>query len=97
MGGGQGGPERAGYARHMSKRLQVLLPDEETRELRLQAERARMSVGQWVRRAWRAAQRQRPATDAETKREVLRRAARRRFPAGDMNEMPGEIEKGYRQ
>jgi hypothetical protein len=79
----------------MSKRLQVLLDDRELQEIRQSARRQRMTTAEWVRRALRAARRGEPRTAARKKLEVVRAAARHAFPAPDMEQMLGEIERGY--
>jgi Ribbon-helix-helix protein, copG family len=79
----------------MSKRLQVLLPEEEMAELRRLAEREKLTVGEWVRRALRQARASRPGSDAETKLKSVRRAAQYSFPTADVEQMLAEIERGY--
>ena len=79
----------------MSKRLQVVLPDQEMREIQRLAKGEQLSVGEWVRRILREARRQNPATDVETKLKAVRRAAEYSFPAADIDQMLREIEQGY--
>lgn len=79
----------------MSKRLQVILKDEEMRELRRAAKGKRMTVSEWVRQALRTAGRGEPRTDAGRKLDAVRAAARHDFPAGDIEQMLAEIERGY--
>jgi hypothetical protein len=79
----------------MSKRLQVLLDDRELQEIRQSARRQRMTTAEWVRRALRAARRSEPRTAVRKKLEVVRAAARHAFSAPDMEQMLGEIERGY--
>ncbi len=79
----------------MSKRLQVLLDDEEMREIRRTARRHRMTVAEWVRQVLRAARRLEPGADAGKKLDAVRAAARHSFPAGDIEQMLSEIESGY--
>ena len=79
----------------MSKRLQVLLPEAELREIRRIARAQRMTVAEWVRQALRAARRREPAGDVGTKIGVVRAAARHAFPSGDIEQILGEIERGY--
>jgi hypothetical protein len=81
----------------MSKRLQVLLPDEEMDEIRRLARREQMTVGEWVRRALRAARAQRPVHDANRKLQAIRRAAGYTFPTADIEQMLAEIEQGYQK
>jgi len=79
----------------MSKRLQVLLEDREMLEIQRFAKRERLTVGEWVRRALREARSQRPASDAETKMQAVRRATEHSFPTGDIDQILKEIERGY--
>jgi hypothetical protein len=79
----------------MSKRLQVLLPDREMSDIQRLAKRERLTVGEWVRRALRAARASRPATDPETKLKAVRHAAKYSFPTAGVQQMLSEIERGY--
>ena len=79
----------------MSKRLQVILQDPEYREIQRMARARRMSLAEWVRQALAVARRQEPLGDAGKKLEVIRAAAQYDFPAGDIQSMLAEIEKGY--
>ena len=79
----------------MSKRLQVLLDDEEYREIRASAHRSRMTVAEWVRQALRRARHDHPAT-VEAKLAAVAEAARHEFPTADIDVMLSEIEAGYR-
>ncbi len=79
----------------MSKRLQVLLDDEEMREIQRLATQQRTSVAEWVRRALRAARQQQPLENAETKIQCVRAAVRHIFPTADIEELLREIESGY--
>lgn len=79
----------------MSKRLQVLLPDQEMTDIQRLARRERLTVGEWVRRALREAREQKPSSDAATKLKAIRRGAELSFPTADIEEMLGEIERGY--
>jgi hypothetical protein len=79
----------------MSKRLQVLLPDQEMTDIQRLAKRERLTLGEWVRRALREAREQKPANDSETKLKAVRRGAELSFPTGDMEQMLSEIERGY--
>lgn len=75
--------------------LQVILGDQEMDDLRQAARRHRSTVGEWVRRALRAAQRREPALDAARKLRAIRKAAEHSFPTADIRQMIGEIERGY--
>jgi hypothetical protein len=79
----------------MSKRLQVLFDEAEYRQLQRLAQRKGVSVAEWVRHAIRAAAREQPAKNPDTKLEAVRSAARHRFPTADIDRMLAEIEQGY--
>jgi predicted 2-oxoglutarate/Fe(II)-dependent dioxygenase YbiX len=79
----------------MSKRLQVLLPDQEMAEIQRVARRERVTVGEWVRRALREARARRPVSEPEAKLKAIRRAAEYSFPTGDIDQILSEIERGY--
>ncbi len=69
----------------MSKRLQVLLPDQQMTEIQRLARRERVTVGEWVRRALREAR----------ERKSVRRGAEFSFLTADIDQMLREIERGY--
>jgi len=79
----------------MSKRLQVLLEEQELREVQRAARAERMTVAEWVRQALRSARREVPSRDPERKLAAIRAAARYSFPAPDIEKMLEEIERGY--
>ena len=79
----------------MSKRLQVLLDDEEYREVGDLARRHRMTVSEWVRRALRRAEECEPSVEAGRKLEAVRAAVHHEYPTADINQMIREIEQGY--
>jgi hypothetical protein len=79
----------------MSKRLQVVLDDQELAEIQRAARRNRMTTAQWVRQALRAAQRSEPRGDPRKKLMVVRAAAAHDFPTADLDQMLREIEQGY--
>ncbi len=79
----------------MSQRLQVLLAEEELREIRKAARASRMTVAEWVRGALRAARLEQPGTSAERKLGLVRAAARHAFPTAEIDQMLSEIERGY--
>lgn len=79
----------------VSKRLQVVLDDEEYQEIRGVARRARLSVSEWVRQALREARRKVPSGDADRKLQAVRAAVAYEFPTGDMDQMLREIDAGY--
>ena len=79
----------------MSKRLQVLLDEREWRDIRKTARARRMTVAEWVRQALRRARRGESVRSVESKLAAIRRAAKYRFPTGDIDQMNEEIERGY--
>jgi hypothetical protein len=80
----------------MSKRLQVILTDDEFDELRSVAADDGVTVSDWVRRAVRQARRRRWRGDVEQRLAAVRAAARHDFPTADIDRMLNEIERGYR-
>jgi len=81
----------------VSKRLQVVLPDQEMSEIQRLARRERLTVGEWVRRTLREARSRKPVSDAESKLKAIRRAAEYSFPTSDIDQMLREIEQGYQR
>lgn len=54
-----------------------------------------MTIAEWVRQALAAARRYEPLGDAGKKLDVIREAARQEYPTADVDEMLGQIERGY--
>jgi hypothetical protein len=79
----------------MSKRLQVLFEEQEWREIKRAARAQRMTVSEWVRQALRVVRQRTPASPADRKLRAVREATQFSYPAGDIDEMLGEIERGY--
>lgn len=79
----------------MSKRLQVVLDEEEYAEIRRAAGRHRLTVSEWVRRTLRRARAAEPSVDAGRKLEAVRAAVRYEYPTADIAQMLREIEAGY--
>lgn len=79
----------------MSKRLQVLLDEDEYTEIQRIAKENRMTVADWVRDALRMAKHAYPHARSEQKLRALERAVAYEFPTADIDQMVGEIEKGY--
>jgi len=78
----------------MSKRLQVLIDERDLDEIRGLAKRERLTVADWVRRALDEAKCRRSSGDAAKKVAFIRAAARHEFPAGDIDSMLEEINRG---
>ena len=79
----------------MSKRLQVILSDEELLEIQRIAELKQMTVAEWVRQTLRAARRGESSGDPTHKLAVIRAAARNSFPTAEIDEMLAQIQSGY--
>ncbi len=79
----------------MSKRLQVILDDEELLEIQRIAELKQMTVAEWVRQTLRAARKGESSGDPTSKLAAIRAAARNSFPTADVDEMMEQIETGY--
>ncbi len=79
----------------MSKRLQVILDDEEMAEIRAIARSQKTTVAEWVRRALRAARSSAPSRSRQQKLAALRVGSEHSFPAADIESMLSEIEQGY--
>ncbi len=79
----------------MSKRLQILLGDEEYGALHATARRHGVTVSAWVRQLIRDARGRESTGDPARKLEAIRVAASHSFPAGDIDTMLAEIEQGY--
>ena len=75
----------------MSKRLQVLIVEDEYLEIQEAARRRRMTVSEWVRRALRKAMDDQPGT-AEAKLRAIADASRHSYPTADIEAMLSEIE-----
>lgn len=79
----------------MSKRLQVILTEEELASIRDDARRHRVSVSEWVRQSLRNARRDSSSGDPARKLAAIRAATRHGFPTADVDQMLQEIERGY--
>jgi hypothetical protein len=79
----------------MSKRLQVLLDEDELDEIQRVAAGRRMTVAEWVRQALREARSGISIVPVERKLLVVRDAAAHTYPTADMDQMGVEIERGY--
>ena len=79
----------------MSKRLQVILEDEDLRDIQFIAQSKGMTVAEWVRQALRAARRGESARDPRHSLKAIQTATRHSFPTADIDQMLAEIERGY--
>ncbi len=80
----------------MTKRLQVLLEDEEFGEIRRAAKKRRQSVAEWVRGALRQARAADAGKPASEKLQVLQSSDTYEFPTASIEVMLDEIGRGYR-
>lgn len=69
----------------------------ELRDIQRAARRQRMTVSEWVRGALRNARRTEPQARSAPKLEAIRAASAHAFPAGDIEQMLDEIERGRGQ
>ena len=79
----------------MSRRLQVLLDEQEYREIQGIARKQRVSLAEWVRQALRKAIVNHQGT-ADGKLRAIIDASRHRFPTADIDVMLREIQDGQR-
>ena len=80
----------------MTKRLQVLLHDEDYRVLQQSAREDRMTIAEWVRQALREVMSVRERK-VEEKLRALDEAMQCNHPTADIEVMIAEIEEGYRR
>ncbi len=73
------------------------MDDAELQEIKQAARRNRMTVAEWVRLALRAARRREAPPSTDRKLQVVREAARHRYPAGEIDDMLADIDRGYTQ
>ena len=79
----------------MTRRLQVLLDDDELAEIQELARRRHQTTAAWVREALRLARGSTAYPDAGPKLRAIREAVAHAYPAGEIDEMLSEIERGY--
>lgn len=84
----------------MTKRLQVLLDDEELADIQRHARQRHQTTAAWVRDALRQAREQRNlANQLEMARRLaaIEKAYGHSHPVGDIEQMLEEIERGYQE
>lgn len=81
------------YTTNMTKRLQVLLDEEEFTEIQDVARGRRQTVAEWVRQALRQARHDRPGS-ADAKLRAIAEAYGHYYPTADIDTMLDEIESG---
>ena len=80
----------------MSKRLQVLLDEQEFREIKRVAKQHRLTVAEWVRQVLREARGGISTMSVDHKLKAVREATAHAYPTGDIDQITSEIERGYR-
>jgi hypothetical protein len=78
----------------MTKRLQVLLDDEELAEIQVLARRQHQTTASWVRDALRVARDTASRPDTSRKLRAIREAVGHAYPVADIEDMLAEIERG---
>jgi len=79
----------------MTKRLQVLMGDDDLRSIQRLARLEKVTTAEWVRQRLREAQEQRARPDIAAKLAAIQAAYRHEGPTGDVEQMLTEIELGY--
>jgi hypothetical protein len=80
----------------MTKRLQVLLDDDELAHIQRLAAARRTTTAEWVRQVLRAAYEAETRPGSALRLAALRRAALHDYPTGDIDQLIEETERGYR-
>lgn len=80
---------------YMTKRLQVLLDDDDYAALQQSAAARGLTVAEWVRQAIVAARRREASGDIDRKLEAIRAAVRHTGPTGPIERMTADVERGY--
>lgn len=78
----------------MTKRLQVLLDDDELDDIRALARRRRQTTAAFVRDALRAAREAATYPSVEVKLRAVREAVANEYPTGEIEQLLAEIERG---
>lgn len=79
----------------MSKRLQVIMADDEYAEIESAAKRDGTTVSQWVRQTLAEARNEKPASTRARKLGVIRAAGEHGHPTGDIEQLLDESTRGY--
>lgn len=79
----------------MTKRLQVLMDDDDLRSIQRLARKQRVTTAEWVRRQLREAQASQTRPDVAAKLAAIRTANAHAFPAPDIDQLLEEIQRGY--
>jgi hypothetical protein len=79
----------------MTKRLQVLIPDTELRDIQRLARRQHLTTAEWVRQALRSAHGVQAGASVADKLAAVRRASSLAYPTAEIEQLLAEIEDGY--
>lgn len=81
----------------MTKRLQVLMEDDELRTIQRLARKERVTTAEWVRQRLREARERHDQPDITMRLDAIRRAYQHqpKTPEPDIDQMLQEIERGY--
>jgi len=79
----------------MTRRLQVLLDDEELAEIQELARRRHQTTAAWVREALRTARDTATYPEAGRKLRAVREAVSHGYPVAEIEDVLAEIERGY--
>jgi hypothetical protein len=79
----------------MSKRLQVLMTENEYAQLKRRARKNKQSVGSFVREVLRNSKLGEEETSTSDKLKSIEKSAKYEFPVSDLDTMLQEIEAGY--
>jgi hypothetical protein len=74
-----------------------VVDDAEMKRFQRAAKAAGVTLSEWARQALRRAEREKATGDPAAKLAALRRSLAHSFPAPDIDQMLGEIERGYQQ
>jgi hypothetical protein len=80
----------------MAKRLQIILQNDEYREIERLARDQQISIAQWIRQTLALALRRESIGDVSKKLDTVRAAVKHEFPAANIDQMLDEIAQGYR-
>lgn len=78
----------------MSKRLQIIVDDEEFEAIHAAAREEGRTMSDWARDVLRRARRERTGGDVARKLAVIRVAAEHEHPTADIDDMLAEIDRG---
>ena len=82
------------FTHSVSKRLQVVVGDEELTSYERAAKTLGLTLSEWARQSLRLAQRQVATENVDGKLAAIRAAYSRNFPTADIDNMLAEIEGG---